>query len=228
MLVPDEFLTIDSSPRSSTCNAIFTDSGGDDAYLNNEDYTQTICSSTNGYSILASFTFVDIESGFDALNIYDGPIVSEDSFIFSIEGQADSSDSLIYCSDTGCLTFQFTSDGSVTPQGWEALISCQFNCAGEPDTTMVDTVVVDTSTVHIQTLRKEQLLIYPNPFNDFLLLSRWDPGMEYTIYNLSGKIIQAGRLEEGQINVSDGLSQGSYVLVIRKDDEIYGEIIFKE
>jgi hypothetical protein len=104
-----------------TCSGYFYDSGADlGFYSGNEKYTTTFNAST-GERIQFAFTTLNLRNeGGDTLKIIDGidtlspllGIYTGEGLSFSIE----SSDS--------ALTFQFTSDGSLENEGWEASISC--------------------------------------------------------------------------------------------------------
>ena len=108
----------------STCSGTFYDSGGDFfGYNINEFYTITFCSNTPGTEIVFDFTSFDVETNWDALTVYNGPNI----FSPQINGSPFDSGNppgTISSDGTGCLTFTFSSDGSVALNGWEAVISC--------------------------------------------------------------------------------------------------------
>ena len=106
--------------RDSVCTGTFFDSGGAFGnYGNGESFTHTICSNA-GNCVAVNFTSFDLESGFDELTIHDGP--SAASPVIGIYSGTSSPGTVP--STSGCLTFVFTSDGSVTRAGWQANISC--------------------------------------------------------------------------------------------------------
>lgn len=107
---------------ATTCADTYTDSGGAGGdYSVNEDGVQTICPDAPGF-VIADFTAFETEGGFDFLEIFDGPDTLSPSLgVFdglAGPGTVTSSDG------SGCLTFEFLSDSSVTDPGWEATISC--------------------------------------------------------------------------------------------------------
>ncbi len=113
----------------STCSGVFYDSGGSGgSYLNSENYVMVICPSTPGSKLRLNFTNFNLESNFDFLTLYDGNNTSAPSLgvYTGVNGpgiiQASSSNT------SGCITIRFTSDGSVTLNGWSANISCIFPC----------------------------------------------------------------------------------------------------
>lgn len=118
-----------SNGSINTCGATFYDNGGASGnYSNSQNLTYTICPDTPGAFVSAAFTSFNLENNWDFLYIYDGsttgaPLIgtytgttSPGTIIASI-GNA-----------TGCLTFNFTSDGSVDYAGWAATISCINPC----------------------------------------------------------------------------------------------------
>jgi hypothetical protein len=112
----------------STCSGTFYDSGGlFGEYQDNEFYTYTICSSSSGDCIKLDFLTFQTESGLDVLSVYDGPNTL--SPLLGTYSGSTLPPSLI--STSGCLTFVFDSDGSVTYPGWSAAISC-ISCGGGP------------------------------------------------------------------------------------------------
>jgi gliding motility-associated-like protein len=110
-----------SSANVSTCSGTFYDSGGTSGtYQNSESYTMTFCSSTPGDRLQFVFTLFNTENSFEHLIIYDGPNTSSPQI-----GNYTGTTSPGTITSTGtCLTFVFTSDGSVTYDGWAATISC--------------------------------------------------------------------------------------------------------
>ena len=119
-LVP---LTVVTPPE---CGGLFTDSGGIDGdYSNNEDMVTTIVPDMAGDVVTATFNSLNIEDNFDFLRVYNGPdtsapLVAEltGDFTDALPGPYTSTDA------SGALTFEFTSDGSVTREGWDADITC--------------------------------------------------------------------------------------------------------
>jgi len=120
ILIFAQTYTINTGGTISTCSGTFYDSGGGSGtYQNNENYTMTFCSN-NGGNIRVAFSAFNIESSYDYLYIYNGPNTSS-SLIGTYTGTT--SPGTITASGS-CLTFVFTSDGSVTYDGWTATISC--------------------------------------------------------------------------------------------------------
>jgi len=137
---PFEFTT---TPEYCAGDA-FTDSGGVAGdYSNGENITYTICPDNAGDVVYVNFTAFSAENSgtgcFDGLTIYNGgditaPIIPSTSGAdiwcwdrddTTPTGSGDLQGMTLISSDaSGCLTFVFTSDGSVTRDGWEAAVTC--------------------------------------------------------------------------------------------------------
>ena len=112
----------------STCCGTFYDSGGNaNAYSDNETSVMTFCSSTSGQCVRLTFTSFDLETTFDRIRIYNGPNTAS-PLLGSYTGTTSPG---IVTGTSGCLTIEFTSDGSVTHNGWSATVSC-VACGGGP------------------------------------------------------------------------------------------------
>jgi hypothetical protein len=102
---------------------MLTDPGADANYPDNANVTQTICSGVPNQCVTLSFTSFNTEASFDRLSIYDGANINANLlgvFSGSTIPQPVSSST----NSTGCLTLEFTSNGSVNYSGFAADISC--------------------------------------------------------------------------------------------------------
>lgn len=105
----------------NTCGGTFYDPGGSGAnYGNNLNITETFCSNA-ATCIQVAFTAFNTQGGNDVLTIYDGPNTAS-PVIGTFSGNGGSPGTVT--SSTGCLTFQFVTNGSTTRSGWAATISC--------------------------------------------------------------------------------------------------------
>ncbi|MEO5642200.1 MAG: CUB domain-containing protein, partial [Bacteroidia bacterium] len=113
-----------SSPGSYTnCGGTFYDSGGPAIdYSDNEANTTTICPSTPGQYVSANFTAFQLESCCDFLSIYNGNTTSA-PLIGTYTGTT-APCNVVSTAANGCVTFQFSSDGSITYLGWAATLAC--------------------------------------------------------------------------------------------------------
>lgn len=123
-LAPIPKLIMSTSSVDSVCSGSFYDSGsGGAAYGNGERLTQTILPNDS-----TKFLRIDFPSDFsigkgDSLFVYDGnDTLASLLAVYTQNNQFEQ----INAQQAGAgLTFQFTSDASVTSSGWQAAISCQ-------------------------------------------------------------------------------------------------------
>ncbi|MFK7747397.1 MAG: T9SS type A sorting domain-containing protein, partial [Kordia sp.] len=132
-------------PVTPSCSSgTFLDSGGASGnYSSGENITYTICPDMAGDGVNVEFTFFSAENNgttacWDGMTIYDGPdnmaatIDSPNGSLWCWDrndtpavGSGDLQGMTITSTDaSGCLTFVFTSDGSVTRPGWTANVTC--------------------------------------------------------------------------------------------------------
>ncbi len=105
----------------NTCSGTLYDTGGSGGnYSNSETITETYCSNVAGDCIEITFTSFSTESCCDRLRIYNGPTTASPL----IGTYAGTTSPGTVTSNTGCLTFEWTSDGSIVAAGWEATIAC--------------------------------------------------------------------------------------------------------
>ena len=122
-IVDNDSYTISNGTTDNTCSGTFFDSGGSGNYSNNENHIYTLCPDTVNTDLKLDFTNFDVESGYDFLYVYDGTSTSA-TLIGQYHNGNPPPSSITATSASGCLTFRFTSDYSVTGSGWEASISC--------------------------------------------------------------------------------------------------------
>jgi PKD repeat protein len=110
----------------TTCTGNFYDSGGSaGSYANSLNLTETFYPSTPGAMVRMTFNSFSTESGYDYLRIYNGTSTSA-TLIGTYHGTTGPG-TVTASNASGALTFNFTSDGSVTGTGWSASISCFSN-----------------------------------------------------------------------------------------------------
>ncbi|MDG5491488.1 T9SS type A sorting domain-containing protein [Psychroserpens sp. SPM9] len=106
----------------AACEATFADSGQNSAYGNNENFTMTICPEIEGSFIRLNFNGFLTEFGEDVLTIYNGD--STDAPIHGVYSGGNSPVLVNAYNPSGCLTFNFVSNGDETFIGWNADITC--------------------------------------------------------------------------------------------------------
>jgi len=129
-------ITCEQAPPPPSCGGIFTDTGGPGGnYENNADEVWTISPDVSGDAVTVIFTSFDVESGWDALYVFDGPDTSSPLISsgnpptntgFPAGGFYGTTNPGPFSSThpSGALTFRFLSDGSVARAGWIADIVC--------------------------------------------------------------------------------------------------------
>jgi hypothetical protein len=141
-------ITVETSP-DYCAGDLFLDSGGlpdgsgglQGNYQNNENTTYNICPDNAGDVVFVRFSFTEMEpigntGCFDFLTVHDGPDAtfptintpsggSEWCWSANGDGTGDlTQEFLIGTTTSGCLTFVFISDSSLSRQGWEASVTC--------------------------------------------------------------------------------------------------------
>lgn len=127
-----------STTTVNTCSGTFYDPGGTGNYANNQNTTMTFCSNS-GQPIFFTFSNFQLENFFDNLVIYNGPNTAS-PLLGSYTG-TNSPGTIQSTNPSNCLTFVFTSDGSVTLSGWVAAIGC-----GTPPPPPPSPLSIDCST----------------------------------------------------------------------------------
>ena len=201
-----------------TCtNGIFKDSGGANGdYSSSANITYAITPDTPGDAVSVIFTAFSTENNgatacWDGLTIHNGPdatfatidppgggtIWCWDRLSGSEGGTGDLQGQSISSTDpSGALTFVFTSDVSVTREGWEAIVSCG----------TLSTVDVETSTL---------FTYYPNPVNNTLTLSAQKEISNVAVFNMLGQqvIRTAPNAVSNDVDMSN-LQSGAYFVQV--------------
>lgn len=114
----------------NVCSGTFYDSGGASYnYSNNESLVFTICPENAGQRTKVEFTEFLTQLNIDTLKVYDGDSTNDVMFgTFSGTNDTFSIFVATVNNATGCLTFEFTSNGSANTTGWAANISCLEAC----------------------------------------------------------------------------------------------------
>lgn len=137
----------------TACGGFFTDSGGNAAGYNpNEDFTLTICpDGTSGTHVQLIFSGVELGAG-DQLTFFDSDTADPATqFTIDIMPGMPFIIQATAANLTGCLTIQFTSDGTNQSNGWSADINCIPACqliqsilvSTDPEVMPVDTGYID-------------------------------------------------------------------------------------
>ncbi|GAK91543.1 hypothetical protein JCM19297_1042 [Nonlabens ulvanivorans] len=132
---------------AATCGDDIYDTGGPILdYGNNESYTVTYLPVTIGDVVTLDFTLVDIQSCCDTLEIFDGLDVTASVLEADLEAPA----SFTATNPDGAITIRFTSDATITAQGWTAMYSCA--TAGTEDATFDNEVTLYPNPLTVDSL----------------------------------------------------------------------------
>lgn len=118
----DTLIFNNGSQDLATCSGIIYDDGGPNGdYANGVNGTISVCSS-GGVPIAIEVTQIQLENCCDFLTIYDGPntgssIIAQSGYGYYGYGNISPGDT--FTSSGSCVTFTFTTDGSVTNPGFE-------------------------------------------------------------------------------------------------------------
>ncbi|QHI34793.1 hypothetical protein IMCC3317_01370 [Kordia antarctica] len=178
-----------------TCtNDTFLDSGGvSGEYSASENITYTICPDMAGDVVNVEFTFFSTENNgaaacYDGLTIHNGAdnlattvdppgggtIWCWDEVDAPAEGTGDLEGMTIISSDaSGCLTFVFTSDGSVQRDGWQANITC--------------------TPLSVESAEARGFLHYVDTVNNSFVVNAQSNIQSIEVYNLVGQIITTAK-----------------------------------
>ncbi len=110
------------SPDYCSGNHFYDNGGATGNYANNSNDTTVICASTPGDIVEVVFNSFNLENGWDDLYVYDGDNTS--SALIGVFSGTTIPGPFLAGSTSGCLTFVFTSDGSVNRPGWDATVNC--------------------------------------------------------------------------------------------------------
>ncbi|WP_235296160.1 T9SS type A sorting domain-containing protein [Portibacter marinus] len=157
-------------PATPECGDLFYDSGGiDSTYQDNEKYGLLIESPGDHTLLSIDFSFVDIETGFDFLRIYDGSSAEAIELSNSEDGILEPG-SYEASQMGGDLYLTFESDDQLNFEGWEATLSCM-------------SVSIDDD------MKKSEVKIFPNPVKDDITITARDQILKLELSNFNGELI---------------------------------------
>jgi hypothetical protein len=107
----------------NTCGGQYYDDGGSSGnYVNNiTSIYRTFCPNAPGQCVTANINYIDCEESYDPFTIESGP--TQNSPVLWT-GYKSGNTTITSIDPSGCLTFRFTSDASVTFPGWNISLSC--------------------------------------------------------------------------------------------------------
>ncbi|CAN1553115.1 Secretion system C-terminal sorting domain [Flavobacteriaceae bacterium] len=140
-------ITVIPCSPNLTCGENFFDNGGVAAnYANGitaATGTTIICPNNPGNVVTVNFTSFATESGWDFLKIYDGNS-SAATLLGNFSGTAIPGP-FTASTTSGCLTFVFTSDATLTAAGWNANVTCAPPATCSKPNALTATAITQTS-----------------------------------------------------------------------------------
>ncbi|OFX22168.1 MAG: hypothetical protein A2033_14415 [Bacteroidetes bacterium GWA2_31_9] len=138
-----------SNTYVNTCTGKFYDDGGlASSYSANANIKMTICSDLPNREISVHFNSFDIENSYEFLTVYNGDSALAMYMFDSVTGTS-LNGVTIQSIGTGCLTFVFTSDGSIQNSGWDADIECVLTCQDFSNSITVSSGSVNNSEISL-------------------------------------------------------------------------------
>ncbi|WP_133085505.1 PKD domain-containing protein, partial [Winogradskyella aurantia] len=111
------------------CSGVFYDSGGEFGnYEDDENLVLTFCPENPGQRMQINFTEFTIQLNLDFMTIYNGDSTAAPAFGQFTGGSSPGLVQATSANATGCITIEFTSNGSGNTAGWAADISCLTPC----------------------------------------------------------------------------------------------------
>ncbi len=191
----------------TTCQGIFTDSGGQNGnYSDNEDYTMVFYSDNTDSMIKIEFTLFNIEyeddCNYDWLKIYNGESTSS-QLIGKYCGN-NSPGTVIASNNEAALTFEFHSDQNINEVGWIANISC------------------DSSVGIIEIHNNDILKVFPNPVtSENIFVQSHETIQSVVIFNSSGQAIFEKKFNNKLLNIElPNCKPGIYLINVKTDRRI--------
>lgn len=162
---------------------------------------------------------------------------SNNSIEYRYGASSITSPSIFYDGDTGALigfggedlNGNISNAHFLTGSASNPTLSTSTNLSPITGTPSANTVYRFTPTTLSNTKnQKSSISVYPNPFNDKILIEGLESNFGYSIYNIQGKEIQSETIKSknGYINTND-IASGIYLLKIVTENEVKIQKIIK-
>lgn len=207
----------------TTCAGTVYDHAGAGIYSNSANGTLTIYPATTGAYVSLSFVSFSTESGYDNLRIYDGTSTAA-TLIGSWTGSALPGN--VYATNgSGALTLNFSTDGSVTYDGFAATISCVTSIPLSDliiqSQSVTTTSIVGGGSTNINyTVKNQGGITAATNYTGFYLSSdpQWDASDTY-LGNLSVSSLSSGLTyaQSSTITIPISTPNGSYYILFKAD-----------
>ena len=187
-----------------------------------ETYTVTVSLSSTGNPSSYGFQLVSEYDNGDAVNTFASPsanakIVALGNGRQYVEQNGSSSSNEF----TVSWTAPANPTGKVT--FYSAGVATNGNSMSSGDGAALTSLALDVPTVANKNVNLlEGISLYPNPSTDFIILKGMTGSSNYSIFDMNGKVLQAGLLQSGteQLNIQE-LRSGNYFLHLNSEKKSF-------
>ena len=188
----------------ATCGDFFYDPGGPNDQYGHDIYLQTtICSTEPNDPVTVQFNLFSIHIIGDFLRVYDGDNILS-NFLGFYSGSV-SPDPFTSTHASGCLTFEFQSNGTIAGNGWEASVFCNA-------TPVIETIAPNT-----------QFELFPNPTTNeinIVLKEKWASDQTVEVRDVNGILIYGGELNGQPFSIpTHTWPTGTYFVVLKNSEK---------
>lgn len=201
------------------CGQSFFDSGGSNGlYQNNEVQEWTFCpDDARNQSIVIEFTTFNIENSTngicsDILYVYDG-VTSSTNFVGAYCGNglnnAPNHGTITATNATGCLTFKFESNDTISLEGWKASINCIYKSTNNERSndcikeTRKFTVIEDSGPLFGESISAD---------SNFMVTADLSEGNIYIFEKKNNRWNKVQEIKEVPISSSEVVFNGNYIV----------------
>jgi len=226
----------DNAPNNRTCQTCHgsniqltnqisvKNANGEDVneFTPGETYTVTVSLSSTGNPSTYGFQLVSEYDNGDAVNSFASP--SANAKIVALANGRQ------YVEQNGASTSnEFTVEWTApaNPEGkvtfYSGAVATNGNSMSSGDGAALSSLSVDAPSVSNKDVNLlEGIRLYPNPSTDFIILDGMTEATNYSIFDMNGKVLQAGLLSTGSVEVNiQKLSAGNYFLHMNTENKSF-------
>jgi hypothetical protein len=86
----------------------------------------------------------------------------------------------------------------------------------------------DTPVLKTKSIQKTPIQIFPNPFEEFLIITGPIENIDFQIFSLDGRLIIEGKSQNMRISNLDNLNPGNYIVHVRSENKSTSVIMIKK
>ncbi|WP_332027715.1 T9SS type A sorting domain-containing protein, partial [Kaistella sp.] len=178
--------------------------GANANYGDNQTIIKTFYPTNPSDKVKITFTEFDLETGYDFMNIYNGPNTGSPRFTGATQITGNTIPGPFQSTHaSGAITVRFISDAGATGTGWSATLDC-VNVLATGEVSATDGVsIAQTSVKGIFTVKSK------------------DKIESYSVFDASGKLVKtSGKLNAGEEKIDLSASpKGGYVISVKTSKE---------